>query len=131
MNTNNNNLFVSILSTQTTAEVAKQALREAIFWQIVNTSAMNNRIDENVFAAMKKEAENVTSSVSAEFHCDNKIADMFSFTEGDTQCQLRTLQRLYNTVLQYNAWYEDADGDGDNSGFCWQYNNRHYRLIFR
>lgn len=128
----NNNLFVSILSTNATAEAAKQALREAIFWQIVNTSAMNSRVDENLFDVIKKEAENAAQSDSAEFYCDNKTVDKFSFVEGDTQRQLRTLQRLYNTVTQYQAWYNDADGNGDNSyGFCWQYNNHSYRLIFK
>jgi len=127
----NNNMFVSILSTVATAEAAKQAIREAIFWQIVNMTAMNSRTDENVFIGMKQAAETVVTSSTVEFCCDDKAVDKFSFTEGDSQRQLRTLQKLYDTILQYHAWYEDVDGDGDDAGFCWQYNGHHYRLIFR
>ena len=126
-----NNLFVSILSTNATAEAAKEALREAIFWQIVNMTAMNSRTDENIFNGMKQTAETAATSSTAEFCCDGKIVDKFSFTEGDSQRQLRTLQKLYDTILQYHAWYEDADGDGNGNGFCWMYSNHSYCLIFK
>lgn len=129
---NNEELFVSILSKTATAEKAKQSLREAIFWQIVNTSAVNMRITESTFGCMRIAAENIAASTSVDFYCDNKVVDHLSFDEGDSQHQLRTLWKLYNLVVQYNSWYGDADGDGnDNRGFCWEYNNHHYRLIFR
>lgn len=128
---NNNNLFVSILDTVATAEAAKQSLREAIFWTVVNTTAMNRRVTDEEYLAMKLEADSYTLCVKAEFYCDDKITDTFNFNQGDSQRQLRILQKLYDLVVQYHTWYEDVDADGDNNnGFCWNYNNRHYSIIF-
>jgi hypothetical protein len=128
---NDNNLFVSILDTVATAEAAKQYLREAIFWTVVNTTAMNRRVTDSDYLAMKLEADGYSFCIKAEFYCDDKIADTFNFKQDNSQHQLRILQRLYDLVVQYHTWYEDADIDGDNNnGLCWYYNNHHYSLIF-
>ena len=127
----NNNLFISILSTIATTDAVMASLRETIFWTVVNATAMNIRVSESLFANMKQTAEIVSGKTSAEFYCDSRVTDMFSFAEGNSQHQLKTIQKLYDVIIQYHAWYEDIDGNEDGVGFCWQYNSHHYRLIFR
>ena len=125
---NTDNLFVSILNSTATTEAAKQSIRETIFWVVINNTALNSRVTEEDFLNMKLEAESFSFCVRAEFYCDDKIADTFNF-KGDSQ--LRILQRLYDLVVRYNAWYERVDADGDNNnGFCWNYSNHRYSLIF-
>jgi hypothetical protein len=79
---------------------------------------------------MKQTADTAFASSTAELFCDNRVVEEFNFISGDTHRQLMALRRLYDATVQYRAWYEDTDYDGEGVGFCWPYNDRQYRLIF-
>lgn len=130
---NYNDLFVSILSVAATTEAAMAALRETIFWEIVNNTAAKHRTSEQDFAVMRKTAESAASASEAKFYVNDRISSTYRFTEGDDETRLNTLRRFYKeVVLQAEAWYADRDGQGNGTdGFCWKCHESHYRVIWK
>lgn len=136
MNTNINNyedLFVSILSTTATTGAAMAALRETIFWDIVNNTAKHRRTPEQDFAVMRKTAESAVSASEVKFYTDDRLTHTYRFNEGDEETRHNTLRKFYReVVIQAEAWYADRDGQGGSTdGFCWKCNDSHYRVIWK
>lgn len=135
MNNINNfeDLFVNVLSVSATTEAAMAALRETIFWEIVNNTAAKHRTTEQDFAVMRKTAESAASASEAKFYVDEHLNSTYRFTEGDDETRLITLRKFYReVVLQAEAWYADRDGQGNGTdGFCWKCHEAHYRVIWK
>ena len=135
MNNINNfeDLFVNILSVSATTEAAMSALRETIFWEIVNNTANRHRTTEQDFAVMRKTAESAVNANEAKFYVNDRLACTYRFSEGDDETRLNTLRKFYReVVLQAEAWYGDRDGQGDGTdGFCWKCHDSHYRVIWK
>ena len=132
--TTNNNLFVSILSTAATAEAAMAALRETVFWEIVNNTAKHHRTTEQDFAVMQKTAESAINASEAKFYENDRLTCTYRFAEGDDETRHNTLRKFYReVVIQAEAWYCDRDGQGDGTdGFCWKcHDSSHYRVIWK
>lgn len=128
-----NNLFIAILNTTATTEAAMAALRETIFWEVINTTATKRRVTEHDFSVMKKAAESAASASEIKFYVDDHLACTYRFSEGDETTRLNTIRKFYKEViLQAEAWYSDRDGRGDGTdGFCWNRRDYHYRVIWK
>ena len=137
MNTNLINkyedLFVAVLSTTATTDAAMGALRETIFWEIVNNTANRRRTTEQDFAVMRKTAESAVNASEAKFYVNDHLSSTYRFTEGDDKTRHNTLRKFYcEVVLQAEAWYADRDGQGNGTdGFCWKCNDSYYRVIWK
>ena len=125
-NANNEDLFVSILSPNRTADDAAYSLRESIFKVVRNNTAVNKRTDRVMNELLQELAKEMSNGKTFRFtKGGNKYRSIY-FNTTEDQLIVQSLLKFIMAVYETGMWVQDVE----NNKITWHHDSEEFALYW-